>query len=69
MNVRWMSVIIEAAMCSAMLFAAHALPLNGNVIEPAMAAGKRWAYPAGFVFYAVALMFPVLFARRFLRDV
>ena len=55
----WLHVIIEALLCSATLFAAHALPINGKVIEPAMVAKKQWAYPAGFLFYALALMLPI----------
>lgn len=51
----WKQIILEALLCSAALFAAHAFPLNGKVIEPAMVAKKPWAYPAGFLYYAAAL--------------
>lgn len=51
----WKQIVLEALLCSAALFAAHAFPLNSKVIEPAMVQGKWWAYPFGYVYYTAAL--------------
>ena len=43
--------VIAATAATAAVFAAHAVPLNGKVIEPGIVAGKRWAYPAAVALY------------------
>lgn len=52
-------IAIESVLCSAMLFAAHALPLNSKTLEPAMVAEKKWAYPAAFAYYAAGMAIPI----------
>jgi hypothetical protein len=56
-----LSIVLISFVCSAMVFAAHAFPLNEKVIEPAMIKYKgSWGpYIAGFFYYAVALFLPL----------
>ena len=64
----WFKIVIEALLCSLTLFVAHAMPLNTKTIEPAMVAKKRWAYPAGFLYYATALLLPIYIVHHIKND-
>ena len=60
----WFKLILEAIICTAALFAAHAIPLNTKVIEPAMSRKEVWSYPAGFAYYSVALVIAVFVSHK-----
>lgn len=60
------ALALEALACTFVLFLAHDLFLNEKVIEPAMARGKSWSYPAGFAYY-FAFIFGTLTIFHFVR--
>ena len=59
---------LEALACTAVLFVAHSLYLNEKVIEPAMASGKNWSYPSGFVYYFAFILGTLLAFRYFIKS-
>lgn len=65
----WFKLVLEAVICTAALFIAHAIPLNTKVIEPAMSRKERWSYPAGFVYYSVAMTIAVYVAHKVISRV
>lgn len=61
----WISALIDAVVVTGAMFIAHAAPLNSKVIEPGMAARKRFYYAYGFAYYAAAVFWPLLIVRFF----
>jgi hypothetical protein len=55
----WLSIIIEALACSAMLFVAHGMPYSKNVIEPGMLTGSMYYYIMGLLYYAAFMLVPI----------
>jgi len=55
-----LAAVLESIAVSGMIYFAHGLPLNEKYIEPAMMQHKKWAYAAGFGYYAFAAFLPTI---------
>lgn len=60
----WLELIVEAILCSAMLFIAHGLSINSKYIEKRMARGDRIAFVAGLFYYAAFMIVPIYLCHR-----
>ena len=62
----WLALVVEAVLCSAMLFVAHSLSINSKYIEKRMARGDRIAFVAGLFYYAAFMIIPIYLCHKIL---